>query len=99
MKTLQIPQIEKADLKKVVTLNGVEFTELMLDKLKSWYRTNLPGDSDPHYFIRDLISIQGYFIKQLNEADAESKQLICRFLTNTSWLIENLEPFTEGGSV
>jgi hypothetical protein len=93
MSQLIVPEIEQTGFGESITLNGVKFTPVMLETLREWYPGGLAGDSLPDYFIRDLVSIQGYFIEQLGASDEKNRDLICRFLTKTRWLIENLQPF------
>ena len=98
MSQLIVPEIEQTGFGESITLNGVKFTPIMLETLREWYSSDLPGDSQPDYFVKDLVSIQGYFIKQMDVSDEKGKDLLCRFLTKTNWLIENLQPFAKGGA-
>lgn len=88
----------KENEKAVITLNGIRFSESMMETLQEWYSTPMPEEYTPHTMISCLENVQRHLI-ELSEVHDGKDEKTMSALRQLLYVIDNVKPFTEGGAV
>lgn len=79
-----------------ITLNGISFSENMINRLYMWYNQGMKEDDIPNVIIKSLEDVQRFIVIQ-SEANQSIDEESMRVLRKLLFVIDEVKPFTEGG--
>ncbi len=79
-----------------ITLNGVYFSESMMERLQRWYNHEMEEDYTPHAIICNLEEVQRFIVSQ-SESNPGKDEDSMKMLRKLLFAIDEIKPFTEGG--